>query len=173
MIYFIQDTENRRIKIGISSDPIARLKQLQVAQSAELKLVALMDGARAEEDALHQLFTKKRGEWFEPTRELLTFIRERAVSVTSLATASKSRGKYSEWKPELQGDDYLPSLARLIHYIVSTGKGSVPELAAMTYSGYGNMRTHFPSLYPIESLLDYQTEIQRLVDIQDGKRTAA
>jgi hypothetical protein len=168
MIYFIQDTETRRIKIGVSAEPAQRLKQLQTAHASELKLIAVMDGARNEEQALHQIFTRKRGEWFEPTRDLLAFIKEKAVSVASVTNGRRHRRSIvSEWEPELQGNGYFQGMARLVHHILADGKGPIEELAAMMYPGHDQMHAHDPVTYPEMSLLEFQNELQRLVDIQN------
>jgi hypothetical protein len=157
MIYFIQDTETRRIKIGVSAEPNQRLRQLQTAHAAELKLIAVMDGSRIEEQALHQLFTRKRGEWFEPTHDLLAFIREKTVSISPIVN---KRQRVSEWKPELQGDSYIVSVARLAHHILSNGKGTLEEITPI-------MLENYPADHPPISLDIFQGEIQRLVDIQN------
>ena len=81
MIYFIQDTKSRAVKIGTSRNPVARMKELQVAHSAPLVLLAVMDGSVAEEHALHRRFTRLSGEWFEPTPELITFVKSYAMPV--------------------------------------------------------------------------------------------
>ncbi len=79
MIYFIQDTKSRAIKIGTSRNPVARLKELQTAHAHPLVLLAVMDGGVVEERELHQKFARLHGEWFEPTPELNVFVREYAM----------------------------------------------------------------------------------------------
>jgi hypothetical protein len=74
VIYFIQDSESRAIKIGVSKHPIIRLRQLQTAHHSKLVLLKTMDGDAKGEWTLHQIFTRRKGEWFEPTEELLSFI---------------------------------------------------------------------------------------------------
>jgi hypothetical protein len=162
MIYFIQDTKSRAIKIGVSSEPAQRLKQLQTAHASDLKLIAVMDGSFAEEQSLHQLFTRKRGEWFEPTRELRTFIKERTVSVDSIAPVRKSRSTvpdiFEMFKPELRGDGPWHGVARLIIY-----KGySVQEITDILFADPQR------SYYPCETKEEAIREIQRLVDIQNA-----
>lgn len=85
MIYFIQDTKSRAIKIGTSRNPAARLKELQTAHAHALVLLAVMDGGVTEERKLHQRFVRLHGEWFEPTPELITFVRECAMPVPRTA----------------------------------------------------------------------------------------
>jgi len=80
MIYFIQDTATNKIKIGVSQKPMERLAGLQTACVGKLILIGVMDGARQEEIALHEQFTQHRGEWFDPTTDLLTYIRTNAIT---------------------------------------------------------------------------------------------
>lgn len=80
MIYFIQDTATHKIKIGVSQRPLDRMASLQTACVGKLVLLGVMDGAQTEEQALHQQFTQHRGEWFEPTEELLAYIRATAIT---------------------------------------------------------------------------------------------
>ncbi len=169
MIYFIQDTENRRIKIGVSAEPAQRLKQLQTSHASELKLIAVMDGTRSEEQALHQLFTRKRGEWFEPTRDLLAFIREKTVSVGAISnTGQRRRSAMSEWRPELREDTYIVSIARLIYGIIKKGTGTLDEMVGMLYPLYEEQHLKYPQWFPEMSLSIYHAEIRRLVDIQNS-----
>jgi hypothetical protein len=161
MIYFIQDTETRRIKIGVSAEPTQRLKQLQTAHAAELELIAVMDGSRIEEQALHQLFTRKRGEWFEPTRDLLAFIREKTVSVSAIAPVRKPRSTvpsiFEQFKPELRGDGRWHGIARVIIHQKLTVQEAIDVLFADPSVTY----------YPNETREQAIQEIQRLVDIQN------
>lgn len=77
MIYFIQDGSNFSIKIGYAkTDAEARMATLQTGNSAELVLLATMDGDRSQEAGLHRLFAEYRvaGEWFRPCPDLLRLI---------------------------------------------------------------------------------------------------
>jgi hypothetical protein len=67
-VYAIREVESRNIKIGISYDPEARLRQLQTGNSSRLELVAFIEAAegfKSEKDA-HRLNKgiHIRGEWF-------------------------------------------------------------------------------------------------------------
>jgi hypothetical protein len=75
-VYFIQGVNGGPIKIGHSANPQRRLKDLRTSQP--LRILATMMGGRKKENELHRLFSSSRthGEWFEPTRELLSFIDE-------------------------------------------------------------------------------------------------
>ncbi|MBE4311108.1 GIY-YIG nuclease family protein [Vibrio parahaemolyticus] len=77
-LYFIVENEdliNQRIKIGISRDPVKRLKALQTGNSRRLALMGWIDsGADRElERQLHQKYREQRviGEWFEINHEIV------------------------------------------------------------------------------------------------------
>lgn len=68
-VYAIRETESGRVKLGISRDPIKRLKTMQTGNSQELELVAYRKANNKynDEKALHDRHKDKRvrGEWFE------------------------------------------------------------------------------------------------------------
>jgi hypothetical protein len=66
MIYFIQDTISRAIKIGVAGDPQRRLASLQTGHPHLLILLGTVPGARKQEALLHKQFSSYRlkGEWF-------------------------------------------------------------------------------------------------------------
>lgn len=67
-VYAIQETDTGNVKLGISRDPLARLKQLQIGNSHLLRLVAYRPATNrfADERALHADAETYRllGEWF-------------------------------------------------------------------------------------------------------------
>jgi hypothetical protein len=67
MIYFIEDTVTLAIKIGYSTNPIKRLKNLQNSNQNKLVLLYAMHGELKHEAELLQRFDKFRmeGEWFK------------------------------------------------------------------------------------------------------------
>lgn len=75
-VYFIQDEVVCLIKIGVASDPLARLRDLQTGSPAKLILLASVEGGRDEERSLHSLFDAYRahGEWFRPGPRLLKYL---------------------------------------------------------------------------------------------------
>lgn len=91
MIYFIRAGENGPVKIGRSRDPRRRLADLQVSHHETLCLLAVMDGDEAEEWTLHRAFPPVRGEWCEPTPELLDYIERNAILVTPMTSRFTSR----------------------------------------------------------------------------------
>lgn len=78
MIYFIQSPDGA-IKIGTSIRLTERIKQIAVDANIEVKsllVLAVMNGAYAEEQAIHAKFEEYRirGEWFKPNPELTSFM---------------------------------------------------------------------------------------------------
>lgn len=75
-VYFISGAG--LIKIGFSIDPQLRLEKMQCGSPIPLKLLATTNGGHKLEKVLHKRFAKDRqhGEWFEPSKELLTIINE-------------------------------------------------------------------------------------------------
>jgi hypothetical protein len=75
--YFIQSVEGGPIKIGITSkDPEERLRKLQTGSPTQLRIVGLLPLDC--EKLLHSKFSKSHshGEWFKPSKDLVTFINE-------------------------------------------------------------------------------------------------
>jgi hypothetical protein len=66
---------------------LARLGELQAATDSRLALIGVMEGGHQEEAALHQRFDCLRGEWFEPTRKLLAYIYNNAVTQEHIAAS--------------------------------------------------------------------------------------
>lgn len=69
-VYAIQDTETKRVKLGISRDPERRLMQLQTGSSSKLELLAYKRAFNGfgDESEMHSKASEYhvRGEWFSP-----------------------------------------------------------------------------------------------------------
>jgi hypothetical protein len=82
MIYFIRAGEAGAIKIGYTkSDANRRLYELQTSHPEPLRILGIMGGDCEAERSLHRRFAKDhlRGEWFNPSPELLNFIESNTV----------------------------------------------------------------------------------------------
>jgi len=70
-VYAMQNTITGNIKLGISRDPAARLKQLQTGNDCKLELVAYCKAKNgfSDETALHHKYSSVHimGEWFDST----------------------------------------------------------------------------------------------------------
>jgi hypothetical protein len=73
-VYFIQ--AGNRIKIGFSTRPLDRLKDLQTSHPSELEIIGTLPGTMATEAALHERFRqfRTRGEWFIASSEILRYV---------------------------------------------------------------------------------------------------
>ena len=74
-VYFIQEEETGRIKIGFSEKhPNGRLKDFQTGNSNKLNLLGYIEGTYEDESNLHQEFSEERireeNEWFNPSPRL-------------------------------------------------------------------------------------------------------
>jgi hypothetical protein len=78
MIYFIQNTETKHIKIGYSDNVRSRLSDLQISSPHELAILTVCEGGIEVEKELHDKFNDHyvRGEWFNPSEELISYINE-------------------------------------------------------------------------------------------------
>jgi hypothetical protein len=77
-LYFIQAEAGGPIKIGYTGWPEKRLVTLQVAHAEKLVILAKTKTSKENERQIHEHFagSRIRGEWYEPTPELLANIAE-------------------------------------------------------------------------------------------------
>lgn len=90
MIYAIRFESNGPVKIGYTSDFRRRLSQYQVGSPAAIQTVALFDGDRTVEAAIHERLSahRLRGEWFSPAPEVLDHL----AAQTPVTPTRKNRG---------------------------------------------------------------------------------
>lgn len=74
-IYFVR-SENRKIKIGITSNLEQRLKTLSSMSPVKLELLAHCKGSTYTEQDIHRQFKQyhSHGEWFDEVPEIIEFI---------------------------------------------------------------------------------------------------
>jgi len=93
-IYFIQDTATKRIKIGKTTNhPKKRLKAIQSCSPTELTLLYYFNTENINAELeLHSYFSEYRviGEWFEPAKKLLSFIKAKSTFTLTTPKPSKS-----------------------------------------------------------------------------------
>lgn len=77
-VYFVRAGDDGPVKIGRSIDVPQRAAALQTANHEPLRVLARVPGGSSMELMLHRQFQSVRlhGEWFRPTVDLLSFIRE-------------------------------------------------------------------------------------------------
>lgn len=88
-VYFIQEGEDGPIKIGVSQNVPARLKDLQTSHASSLRLLHTIPGTYADEQRLHSSFDHLRiqNEWFLPAPELLSWISQAGGAVVGTVSA--------------------------------------------------------------------------------------
>jgi len=76
LIYFVQGQRSGLIKIGYSTSIKARLRTLRTASPEPLEVLAIVEGTKDDERALHERFrfARSHGEWFHPRRRLLEHV---------------------------------------------------------------------------------------------------
>jgi hypothetical protein len=80
-IYFIVNYQARKVKIGYSTNPQRRLKELLTANDGKLELAKVVPGTIKDERKYHQVFchSKVRREWFKLTPEIEEFINRKVL----------------------------------------------------------------------------------------------
>jgi len=65
-VYFIENVETKRIKIGKSINVISRFSSIKTSNDCEVKLLGFVEGGHDLEKKLHDRFaaSRVRGEWF-------------------------------------------------------------------------------------------------------------
>lgn len=71
-VYLIRAGMAGDVKIGVSENPLARLRGIQTSHPQKLSLMRVLDGGAPEERALHRRFApqRKAGEWFSYTEDM-------------------------------------------------------------------------------------------------------
>jgi hypothetical protein len=84
VIYFVQNTETKLVKIGYSTRHSIRLAEIEKEEGSPLKGLGALSGERDKEKELHRRFEHLRphGEWFHHEEDLETFIFEETNSFT-------------------------------------------------------------------------------------------
>lgn len=73
---YVIESENGMVKIGQSCNPVSRLKSINLHSPVRCRLIAIMDGKKADELALHSRFAEFRGhhEWFHKAGAVVEFV---------------------------------------------------------------------------------------------------
>lgn len=80
-VYFIQEQEKGRIKIGETINISQRYRQINGMLPQKIRVLGFVPGIDKYERFLHKKFEKHRlkGEWFEPAQEILDYIKYASV----------------------------------------------------------------------------------------------
>ena len=96
MIYFIREEGSNYVKIGQTRMPGDRLKELQISNPRELRVVKLFEAPSQAESILHAMFREERvrGEWFKMSSRLSAFMNEDEYDIIeAIKVAKKVAGK--------------------------------------------------------------------------------
>jgi len=106
-VYFLQGAKTKLVKIGFSRFPQHRARLHQCGSPDLLKLVGLMVADRLAEGQIHRIFAKDRlhGEWFKPSPELLSFVKEKCSleSMDSIEVDARNPDVFAEPEPWIPG----------------------------------------------------------------------
>lgn len=108
MIYFVQAEDGGPIKIGFTERLRERHRNLAAEYCKPLRVLAVTDGMRAEEKALHERFAHLRqtGEWFHPADDLKAYITSEcrpwdgADEVRQTTVGMRLTKEYKDWLRE-------------------------------------------------------------------------
>jgi len=105
-VYFIQAGEDGPIKIGFtrSKSVEKRLSDLQHGNAETLVVLASIEGSLIDEKNLHIKFSQFhiRGEWFEPSYELLAHISDLELSESFGGSVAQKKNVISSWRNKNQ-----------------------------------------------------------------------
>jgi len=92
------------VKIGFSTRPATRMKELHVGQSKDADLLFAVRGTRADEKAIHHSLSEchSRGEWFEATPSVMALLARSLMAGRAVHAAIKD-GTFSERIPKKAG----------------------------------------------------------------------
>jgi hypothetical protein len=88
-LYAIRRRDTREVKIGITADPAGRLGTLQTAHGEPLELAFALPCDSRTEAEVHRRFaaSRKIGEWFAESPELIAWMEEQAAAARALPSA--------------------------------------------------------------------------------------
>lgn len=94
-VYVIQQGDDGPLKIGVTTDVRKRMRSLQTGSPHPLRLVAIFDGNKLDEQKAHDRFAPHAlsGEWFKPVPEILRFARECAAGSAPIYEPAQSRSR--------------------------------------------------------------------------------
>lgn len=166
-VYFLQSASGP-IKIGFSTNPVLRISSLRTAAAENIRVLAVVDGDKAMEAALHQEFAaaRIRNEWFQPTPGLLAKIAD-LQSVTTLKRRACEPDEFTRaaqyWVTRMEDD--------LAERRGTTVNDCRPELAAeagLSPSTFENLRRG-----RVAALSASEYEAIRVLFIRRGEGVAA
>lgn len=126
MIYFIECVGTPFVKVGFAtSNADFRLKDLQVGNPLELRLVAVIAGSRSDEKAIHRTLRhfRQRGEWFSrpEAMQLLRAVRRVGlVAIPNFARWRENEAHAERRRTELKDRGFARGVQQLAHHVLKT-----------------------------------------------------
>jgi len=142
-IYFIQESINLTIKIGLSTNPYKRLLDLDTGNAGELWVLLIEKGDKKKEQYLHKRFgdLSIKGEWFSFSEPLICYIEENSLPMRDTRLLENITNEFIEFYAKVllkqqirqKGCAYAKSIARemaseqLLYEAVSKYTESIQE----------------------------------------------
>lgn len=160
-VYFAEAGRGGPIKIGVTNDVPARIRDLQCANAKRLRLLVTVPGDHKTENELHRRFAAERlnGEWFKGKGAVRAFVEEliatapeaRAVEVTPPRTKRKRTMRVGRVRlPPVSRDEWQQM------FTVGNG-GSIYRTA--------KAELYFSQLIDSEAILKRQIKEERLAKL--------
>lgn len=153
-IYFIQKGKDGPIKIGRSMSPRSRLQQLQSSNDGRLSILGTMRETDTikEGDVLGRFaYLKIRGEWFNPSRDLISFIKDNVAYYMPPPVCPASR---------LLELPYYTSPLDLFDW----GQKTATFLISVTTDEYNELRSIYHNRHCEESYPEHETISKEVYD---------
>lgn len=98
-VYFIADSADRFVKIGVGSNLEMRLRELQVGNPLTLRVVHSFVGSFFEEKELHQRFRAERvrGEWFHFRGEVVRYLASEPLAPCPSPFQTRGQEMLAKW----------------------------------------------------------------------------
>ncbi len=104
-VYFVHNESEGTVKIGKAIDVPKRVRQLQTASSAPLRLLGQILGGHPEERRIHRDLKehRRRGEWFEANGTVMEYVRRVLDQNRTARTVQEELDRRSDCRYGLRG----------------------------------------------------------------------
>lgn len=102
-VYAMRRPDTHEIKIGISTNPFRRLRDIQACHGRKLELLVVFPGTVFDEVALHERFKahRLRGEWFNEAPEITSWIAERRRIPRRQWSGQQKSSSFADFVPQI------------------------------------------------------------------------
>jgi hypothetical protein len=101
-VYAMRRPDTHEIKIGISTNPFQRLRDIQRCHARRLELLVVFPGTVVDEVALHERFKahRLRGEWFDEALEIRVWIADQRLCSERRARSEQKSSPFTDFVPQ-------------------------------------------------------------------------